>query len=77
MSRSYRRRKRHLGKSTRLLGDIIYKSDKGTLICRLRHPKQYRQMLRISAEGNIRKKSIPPSANEDQWAIGKIQTAWR
>lgn len=70
MSRSFRKAKNHKGN---FLGrPVIWKGDR--FFC-LRHPKQYVQCMRELGdldEPPIRKKSIPPSSNEDQFAFGRI-----
>lgn len=69
MSRSYRKLTNHLGKS------YISGVYAGNKFVELRHPKNYRQALREASSDDgprFRKGSIPPSTNEDQWAVGRV-----
>lgn len=70
MSRSFRKANNHKGNW--FGAPIIHSNNR---FFRLRHPKQHVQCMRELGdleEPPIRKKSIPPSSNEDQFAFGRI-----
>lgn len=92
MSRSYRKRKRHLGK-----GHVMFdpgctnpysgKVTGGGLKCfEFRNIRGYRQMLRVKSAASTdpelesargRAREVPIQVWYDLWTEGRIKTAWR